>query len=102
MITQATSKATAELASVRLATKLAFHTKSLLQDLQLAEPLSFRVLTRGPVTQKLGLSKKHRHIELSSQLGPFQLSKVQPQQNLAEQLTNTHESLCFAYVTSKA
>ena len=92
MITQATSKATAELASVRLATNLAFHTKSLLQDLQLAEPLSFRVLTRGPVTQKLGLSKKHRHIELSSQLGQFQLSKVQPQQNLAEQMTNTHEA----------
>ena len=76
MITQAASKATAELASVRLATNLAFHTKSLLQDLQLAKPLSFRVLTRGPVTQKLGLSKKHRHIELSSQLGQFQLSKV--------------------------
>ena len=92
MITQATSKATAELASVRLATNLAFHTKSLLQDLQLTEPLSFRVLTRGPVTQKLGLSKKHRHIELSSQLGQFQLSKVQPKQNLAEQLTNTHEA----------
>ena len=92
MITQATSKATAELSSVGLATNLAFHTKRLLQDLQLAEPLSFRVLTRGPVTQKLGLSKKHRHIELSSQLGQFQLSKVQPQQNLAEQLTNTHEA----------
>ena len=85
MITQATSKATAELAAVRLATNLALHTKSLLQDLQLAKPLSFRVLTRGPVTQKLGLSKKHRHVELSSQLGQFQLSKVQPQQNLAEQ-----------------
>ena len=90
--TQATTKAAAELDSVRLATSLAFHTKSLLRDLQLEEPLSFRVLTRGPVAQKLGLSKKHRHIELSSQLGQFQLSKVQPQQNLAEQLTNTHEA----------
>ena len=90
--TQATAKAAAELDSVRLATSLAFHAKSLLRDLQLEEPLSFRVLTRGPVAQKLGLSKKHRHIELSSQLGQFQLSKVQPQQNLAEQLTNTHEA----------
>ena len=90
--TQATAKAAAELDSVRLATSLAFHAKSLLRDLQLEEPLSFRVLTQGPVAQKLGLSKKHRHIELSSQLGQFQLSKVQPQQNLAEQLTNTHEA----------
>ena len=87
-IQQATSKTTAELASVRLATDLAFHTKSLLQDLQLAKPLCFRVLTRGPVPQKLGLSKQTRHIELSSQLGQFQLSKVQPQQNLAELLAN--------------
>ena len=87
-IQQATSKTKAELASMRLATNLAFHTKSLLQDLQLAKPLCFRVLTRGPVPQKLGLSKRTRHIELSSQLGQFQLSKVQPQQNLAELLAN--------------
>ena len=40
--------------------------------------------------QKLGLSKRTRHIELSSHLGQFRLSKVQPQpqQNLAEKLTN--------------
>ena len=85
---QATSKVQAELSSVRLASNLAFHTKSLLQDLQLAKPLCFRVLTRGPVPQKLGLSKRTRHIELSSQLGQFQLSKVQPNQNLAELLAN--------------
>ena len=87
-IQQATSKVQAELSSVRLASNLAFHTKSLLQDLQLAKPLCFRVLTRGPVPQKLGLSKRTRHIELSSQLGQFQLSKVQPNQNLAELLAN--------------
>ena len=87
--TQATTKAAAELSSVRLACTLAFHTKSLLQDFQLEQPLSFRVLTRGPLAQKLGLSKKSRHIELWSRLGQFQLSKVQPRQNLAEQLTNT-------------
>ena len=88
--TQATSKAAAELSSVRLASNLAFHTKSLLQDLQLEQPLSFRVLTGGPLAQKLGLSKKTRHIQLWSRLGQFQLSKVQPRQNLAEQLANTH------------
>ena len=48
------------------------------------------MLTRGPLAQKLGLSKKSRHIELWSRLGQFQLSKVQPRQNLAEQLANTH------------
>ena len=87
-IQQATSKVQAELSSVRLATNLAFHTKSLLQDLQLAKPLCFRVLTRGPVPFKLGLSKQTRHIELSSHLGQFRLSKVQPKQNLAELLAN--------------
>ena len=89
-IQQATSKVAAELGSVRLASILAFHTKSLLREMQLGQPLNFRVLTRGPVAQKLGLSKQTRHIELSSLLGQFQLSKVQPQQNLAEQLTNIH------------
>ena len=90
--TQATTKAATELSSVRLACTLAFHTKSLLQDFQLEQPLSFRVLTRGPVAQKLGLSKKSRHIELWSRLGQFQHSKVQPHQNLAEQLTNIHSA----------
>ena len=37
---------------------------------------------------KLGLSKRTRHIELSSHLGQFRLSKVKPQQNLAELLAN--------------
>ena len=87
--TQAISKAAAELSSVRLACALAFHTRSLLQDFQLQQPLCFRVLTRGPLAQKLGLSKKSRHIELWSRLGQFQLSMVQPRQNLAEQLANT-------------
>ena len=88
---QATTRAAAELISVRLASNLAFHTKSLLQNMMLEKPLSCRVLTRGPVAQKLGLSKQTRHIELSrSQLGQFQLSKVQPKQNLAEQLANKH------------
>ena len=90
--TQATSKAAAELSSVRLACTLAFHTRSLLQDFQLEQPLPFRVLTRGPLAQKLGLSKKSRHVELWSRLGQFQLSKVQPRQNLAEQLANTHSA----------
>ena len=87
--TQATSKAAAELSSVRLASTLAFHTRSLLQDLGLDKPFAFRVLTGGPLAQKLGLSKQTRHIQLRSRFGQFQLSKVQPRQNLAEQLANT-------------
>ena len=87
-IQQAPTKAAAEDNKVRLASTLASHTKSLLQDMMLVKPLCFRVLTRGPVAQKLGLSKQTRHIELWSQLGPFQLSKIQPKQNLAEQLGN--------------
>ena len=87
-IQQATTKAAAENNMVRLAATLAFHTKSLLQDMMLVKPVCFRVLTRGPEAQKLGLSKQTRHIELWSQLGPFQLSKIQPKQNLAEQLGN--------------
>ena len=89
-IQQATSKVATELGSVRLASTLAFHTKSLLREMQLGQPLNFRVLRRGPVAQRLGLSQQTRHIELFSLLGQFQLSKVQPQQNLAEQLTNIH------------
>ena len=88
---QATTRAAAELLSVRLASNLACHTKSLLQNMMLEKPLPCRVLTRGAVAQKLGLSKQTRHIELSRyQLGQFQLSKVQPKQNLAEQLANKH------------
>ena len=87
--TQATTKAAAELSSVRLASTIAFHTRSLLQDLGLDKPFAFRVLTGGPLAQKLGLSKKTRHIQLRSRFGQFQLSKVQPRQNLAEQLANT-------------
>ena len=88
---QATTRAAADLISVRSASNLACHTKILLQNMMLEKPLLCRVLTRGPVAQKLGLSKQTRHIELSrSQLGQFQLSKVQPKQNLAEQLANKH------------
>ena len=93
-IQQATTKAAAEDNKVRLASTLAFHTKSLLQDMMLVKPLCFRVLTRGPVAQKLGLSKQTRHIELWSQLGPFQLSKIQPKQNLAEQLVANNLRAC--------
>ena len=93
-IQQATTKAAAEDNKVRLASTLAFHTKSLLQDMMLVKPLCFRVLARGPVAQKLGLSKQTRHIELWSQLGPFQLSKIQPKQNLAEQLVANNLRAC--------
>ena len=87
---QATTKVAAEQTSVRLASTLAFHTKSLLQQMMLEQPLCFRVLTRGPVAQKLGLSKSTRHIKLWARgIGQFQLSRVHSQQNLAEQLANS-------------
>ena len=80
---QATTRA-ADVDSVRLACAIAFHTKILLQDLQLVQPMSFRLLTGGPLAMQLGLSKKERHIDLWHWLGQFQLSKVPPHQNLAE------------------
>ena len=43
---QATTRA-AEVDSVRLACAMAFHTKTLLQDLELVHPMSFRLLTGG-------------------------------------------------------
>ena len=87
--TQATTTTrAAELASVRMACAQAIHTKSLLQDLQLDQPMSLRVLTGGPLAVQLGLSRKSRHLDLWSRFGQFQLSKVTPQQNLAATLTN--------------
>ena len=91
--TQATtSKAATELSSVRWASIIAFHTRSLLLDLGLDKPLALRVLTGGPLAQKLGLSKKTRHIQLWSRFGQFKLSKVQPRTNLAAQLANTQQA----------
>ena len=86
--TQATTTRAAELASVRMACAQATHTKSLLQDLQLEQPMSLRVLTGGPLAVQLGLSRKSRHLALWSRFGQFQLSKVTPQQNFAATLTN--------------
>ena len=83
---QATTRA-AELDSVRMACTQAIHTKSLLQDLQLDQPIALRVLTGGPLAEQLGLSRNNRHLHLWSWLGQFQLSKVGSQQNLAASLT---------------
>ena len=65
----------------------AFHTKLLLQQLRVVQPLSLRVLLGGPLAVQLGLSRKARHLELLSWFAQFQLSKVGPQSNLAETLT---------------
>ena len=93
MASQATtSRTAAELSSVRLASIIAFHTRSLLLDLGLDKPLALRALTGGPLAQKLGLSKKTRHIQLWSRFGQFKLSKVQPRANLAEQLANNQQA----------
>ena len=85
---QATSTKAAELDSVRMACTQAIHTKSLLQDLQLDQPIALRVLTGGPLAEQLGLSRTTRHLHLWSWFGQFQLSKVGSQQNLAASLTN--------------
>ena len=84
---QATTRA-ADVDSVRLACAMAFHTKTLLQDLELVHPMSFRLLTGGPLAMQLGPSKKERHIDLWHWFGQFQLSKVPPHQNLAKSLTH--------------
>ena len=57
---QATTSSSFEVDSVRLACAMAFHTKTLLQDLQLVHPMSFRLLTAGPLAMQLGLSKKRK------------------------------------------
>ena len=85
---QATTARAAELDLVRMACAQAIHTKSLLQDLRLEQPMSLRVLTGGSLAMQLGLSRTSRHIQLWSRFGQFQLSKVSPKQNLAATLTN--------------
>ena len=85
--TQATTIKAAQLESVRLACRMAFHTKILLQQLRLVKTLSLRVLLGGPLAVQIGLSRKARHLDLFSWFGQFQLSKVGPQSNLAESLT---------------
>ena len=85
---QATSTKAAELDSVRMACTQAIHTKSLLQDLQLDQPIALRVLTGGPLAEQLGLSRNNRHLHLWSWFGQFELSKVGSQQNLATPVQN--------------
>ena len=84
---QATTWKAAELESVRMASIVAVHTRSLLRQLQVVHPLSLRVLTGGALAKKLGLSRKSRHLDLWSLFGQFQLSRVSSQHNLAESLT---------------
>ena len=85
---QATTRTRAELASVDMACTLACHTKSLLHELDLGSALFLRVLVGGPLARQLGLSNKHRHMDLRCRLGQFQLSKVLSNKNLAEQLAD--------------
>ena len=84
---QATRVGAAELSSVGLACAMAAHTKILLQQLGFDKPISLRVLTGGSLAMQLGLSKHHRHVQLDSCFGQFQLSKVQVHQDFAAMLT---------------
>ena len=93
-------QADAELDSVRLALALAGHTKSLLQHLdvdQLANQVNIslktsslhvELVTGRPLAMQLGLSRRNKHIQLRSEKGQLQLSKVHPEKNLAHSLTN--------------
>ena len=85
---QATTRTAAEFASVRMACAIAIHTKSLLQDLVIEQPISLRVLAGRALAMQLGLTRRSRHIQLRSRFGQFQLSKVGPKQNLAATLAN--------------
>ena len=85
---QATTSRAAELECVKRACSIAFHAKSLLQDLQLDEPMTLRALLGGPLAMQLGLSRNHRHMHLWSKFDQLQLSKVRTNQNLATCLTN--------------
>ena len=93
-------QADAELDSVRLALDLARHTKSLLQHLGVDQlddlvnislkPSSWNceLVTGRPLAMQLGLSRRNKHIQLRSEKGQLQLSKVHPDKNLAHSLTN--------------
>ena len=71
-----------------MACAIAIHTKSLLQDLVVEQPISLRVLAGGALAMQLGLTRRSRHIQLRTRFGQFQLSKVGPKQNLAATLAN--------------
>ena len=91
----------AELDSVRLAFGRACHTKSFLQHLDLDQldnlvNISLKtsswhdeLVTGRPLAMQLGLSRRNKHIQLRSENGQLQLSKVHPEKNLAHSLTNT-------------
>ena len=92
IFTQALTARAAELECVKRASSIASHTTTLLQDLQLDEPVTLRVLLGGPVAKQLGLSRNHRHIQLRHRMGQLQLSKVRSNQNLATCLTDNSAS----------
>ena len=89
------TKTTAEVKSVELACAQACYTRTLLIELELAKPMSFRVLVGNQVSWKLGLSNRNKHTELWSRMGQFQVSKVLSHKNLAEQLTYNLGSSSF-------
>ena len=90
----------AELEGVRLALRVACHTRKLLQHLeldQLSELVSTNLRTTSwhnelvtgrPLAMQLGLSRKHKHIQFDQ----LRISKVHPQRNLAQSLINTASS----------
>ena len=51
--------------------------------------LNVELVTGRPLAIQLGLSRRNKHIQLRSEKGQLQLSKVHPDKNLAHSLTNT-------------
>ena len=88
----------AEFQSVRLALGLACHTKMHLQQLGVdklenlvdirlkTSSLHYELVTGRPIAMQLGLSRRHKHIELQREKGQLHLSKVHPEKNLAHSL----------------
>ena len=95
--TCAENQTNAELDSVKLALAMASYTRSLLQHLaleQLANPATISLKTSSlhmevdngrPLAMQLRLSRRNKHLQLRGQL---HLSKVLPNKNLAQSLTD--------------
>ena len=90
----------AEVDSVNLALALALYTRNLLQQLRvdcLRELVNIQVkmcslnvmlVTGRPLAMQLGISRRHKHIEIGSEKGQLKISRIHPEKNLAQSLTN--------------
>ena len=85
---------------MNLALALALYTRNLLQQLRvdcLGELVNIQVkmcslnvmlATGRPIAMQLGLSRRNKHIEIGSGNGQLKMSRIHPEKNLAQSLTN--------------